>query len=177
MSSNALQVSPARLAANRANAQRSTGPRTRQGKSASSRNATSHGLFAKHPLLDGEDPAEYEALKERLVEEFAPASGIEDLLVDDIAGLLWRLKRLAKVEVALFSIGTPKAVEMALSEAGEAEHGVGAAFAAQAPAFGVLSRYEVTMANRLRRTLDDLRAMQSERKDATPALVVVEGGA
>ena len=101
MSSNALQVSPARLAANRANAQRSTGPRTPEGKFASSRNATRHGLLAQQPLLDGEDPAEFEALRERLVEEFGPASAAEEFLVDDIAGLLWRLRRLAKVEVAL----------------------------------------------------------------------------
>ena len=177
MSSSALQISPARLAANRANAQRSTGPRTEAGKYASSRNATTHGLLGQQPLLDGEDPAEFEDLKARLVDEFGPASAAEDLLVDDIAGLLWRLRRLAKVEVALFSVGMPAEIERALQQAGEIEHGIGASFAAQAPAFGTLSRYEVSMANRLRRALDDLKQLQADRKDSTPALLIVERGA
>ena len=41
--------SPARLAANRANALRSTGPRTAEGKARSSQNATTHGLTASQP--------------------------------------------------------------------------------------------------------------------------------
>ncbi len=39
-------ISAAKLAANRANAQKSTGPRTRAGKLRSSQNARRHGLFA-----------------------------------------------------------------------------------------------------------------------------------
>ena len=72
----------------------------------------------------------------------------------------------------------PTAVQRALSEAGEAEYGIGASFASQAPAFGTLSRYEVSMANRLRRALDDLRQLQADREDSTsPALVIVERSA
>ena len=139
MSSSTLQISPARLAANRANAQRSTGPRTAEGKYASSQNATTHGLLSRQPLLAGEDPAEFEDPEARLVEESSPASAAEDLLVDDVAGLLWRLRRLAKVEVALFSVGMSAAIERALQQAGEIDYGIGASLAAQAPAFGTLS--------------------------------------
>lgn len=169
-------TSPAKVEANRANAQRSTGPRTPEGKRSSSRNATRHGLLSRQPLLDGEDRAEYEALLARLLDELAPASVHEELLVDDIAGLVWRLRRLSRVEAALFSLGIPTAVERALSEAGERRHGIGAAFASQAPAFGTLSRYEVTMANRLRRLLDDLHRRQADR-EAEELNSVSEGGA
>ena len=48
------QLSEAQLAANRANAQKSTGPRTEEGKAASSQNAVKHGLYAYTDVLEGE---------------------------------------------------------------------------------------------------------------------------
>jgi hypothetical protein len=51
-------ISDAKKAANRANAQRSTGPKTPEGKGYSRANATRHGLRAKTLLLDGSlDPS------------------------------------------------------------------------------------------------------------------------
>jgi hypothetical protein len=160
-----MPTSPARLAANRANALRSTGPRTPIGKAASSRNATQHGLLARGPLLPDEDPAEYEALGDRLLEHLEPAAGTEALLVDDILGLVWRLRRLARVEVALFAVGLHGPLERALAEAGESDAGVGVAFAAQAATFGVLTRYETALVNRLRRSLVDLERLQHVRRE------------
>ena len=52
----------AQFAANRANAQKSTGPRSVEGKAASRFNALKHGLDAQSIVLPGEDPEEYEAL-------------------------------------------------------------------------------------------------------------------
>ena len=49
------------IQANRNNAKKSTGPRTEQGKAASSQNALKHGLLARDAVLPGEDPADYEA--------------------------------------------------------------------------------------------------------------------
>jgi len=171
-----MAISPARLAANRANAQRSTGPRTLAGKVASSRNATRHGLLSRQPLLPGDDPAELDALSRRLLEQLAPDPGVEELLVDDIVGLVWRLRRLARVEVALYAVGLPEPVLRALWEAGEAASAVGVAFAAQAPSFSVLSRYESALVNRLRRSLADLERLQAVRAASIRALVVVPGG-
>jgi hypothetical protein len=48
--------------ANRINAQKSTGPRTDEGKQRSSQNALKHGLLAKRSVIPGEDPAEFDAL-------------------------------------------------------------------------------------------------------------------
>ena len=64
------QASESQIAANRANAQKSTGPRTAEGKARSSQNAVKHGLTAKEgPVLPGEDPAEFETFVEALFED------------------------------------------------------------------------------------------------------------
>ena len=167
--------SPARLAANRANAQRSTGPRTVEGKARSSMNAVKHGLRSRQPLLADEDPAEFHELRDRLVEALAPDGVHEELLVDDAVALVWRLQRLHRVEVALFSIGAPAPVLEALRLAGEDEAGVGAAFSSQAHAFSLLSRYEASLAHRLRRTLADLEMRQADRMTTDTKLVVIDG--
>ena len=58
-------ASPAQILANRQNSNLSSGPKTREGKEASSRNATRHGLTGKQIVIAGEDPAEYENLQRR----------------------------------------------------------------------------------------------------------------
>lgn len=95
-------VSLNRLAANRANAQKSTGPRTEEGKAVSRRNALRHGLTAKTVVLDLEDPEEFEHFRDRVLQAFAPAEGAERLLTDELAGALWRLKRAQRIETAAF---------------------------------------------------------------------------
>ena len=169
--------SPARVAANRANAQRSTGPRTLEGKARSSMNGVKHGLLSHQPLLADEDPAEYHELHDRLVESLSPDSAIEELLVDELLGVLWRLRRLRRVEVALYSIGAPAPVREALKLAGEGDSGVGAAFSSQAHAFATLNRYESALVNRLRRTLAHLERSHAERQTDDADLVVITGGA
>jgi hypothetical protein len=52
----------AQITANRANAQRSTGPRSAEGKSASRFNALKHGIDAASVIIPGEDPAVYDSL-------------------------------------------------------------------------------------------------------------------
>jgi hypothetical protein len=54
-SSKSKPVSSRKRAANRANARKSTGPRTPEGKARSSRNAISHGIYCQNLLLPGED--------------------------------------------------------------------------------------------------------------------------
>ncbi|HZQ53175.1 MAG TPA: hypothetical protein VFB14_13315, partial [Bryobacteraceae bacterium] len=44
-------ISEAKLAANRANAEKSTGPKSEEGKSRSSRNSFKHGLYSKQLVL------------------------------------------------------------------------------------------------------------------------------
>jgi len=50
----------AQIRANRRNAQKSTGPRTRQGKAALSQNAVKHGLSARQAIISAETQADFE---------------------------------------------------------------------------------------------------------------------
>jgi hypothetical protein len=90
------------IAANRANARRSTGPRTTAGKRASSRNATKHGLLAAACVLPDEDSSVFADQVEALFEDFRPVGEFEEALVRRIAGLLWRLNRAARIETGVF---------------------------------------------------------------------------
>ena len=171
----ASSASPARLAANRANARRSTGPRTPTGKAVSSRNATTHGLLSRQPLLADEDPAEHDDLRERLLDALSPDDAIEELLVDDLLGVLWRLRRLRRVESALFAVGSSGPLVEALRRSGEHGAEVGVAFTTQASSFNVLSRYEASLVARLRRTLADLELRQAWRVANETRLVVIDG--
>ena len=89
--------------ANEENAQHSTGPRTAAGKQRSSQNALKHGLCALDPLVPGEDP---EAFQQHFCEielDLRPASAIESQLVEQIADVSWRLKRLSRIEAAVIT--------------------------------------------------------------------------
>jgi hypothetical protein len=84
--------------ANKLNAQKSTGPKTPDGKSASSKNAVKHGLLAKCALMPADDESEYEALQAMLRDEFLPIGDYEETLIDDLANAFWRLRRLLQME-------------------------------------------------------------------------------
>ncbi|HEV2177452.1 MAG TPA: hypothetical protein VGW33_09665, partial [Terriglobia bacterium] len=97
-------TTPAMAAANRANAGRSTGPRTERGKSASRCNALKHWGRAEAmrdlmPAL-GEAAAEYQDALDGLCSSLAPEDHFETLLVQDMADLHWRLRRSIRGETA-----------------------------------------------------------------------------
>jgi hypothetical protein len=79
---------------------RATGPRTPRGKERSKFNARKHGLFSKAVLLQDESHAEYDALLNGLMESRQPQGKLEIVLVENLATLLWRKRRLLQVETA-----------------------------------------------------------------------------
>jgi len=86
----------AQVAANRANSQLSTGPRTEEGKAASSRNHTSHGLTyngGMFVLLPWESAKEYDQLVVDLKSEHRPISRTEMILVERMAQHHWLRNR------------------------------------------------------------------------------------
>jgi hypothetical protein len=78
----------------------STGPTTNRGKARSSRNAIKHGIFSKAVLLARESPKEYRALVEGFRKDFQPEGMVEDVLVEKLACLTWRYRRLLNAEAA-----------------------------------------------------------------------------
>jgi hypothetical protein len=90
----------ANLATPSAPTRRGTGPRTPQGKEQSKFNARKHGLFSKAILLQDESRREYDALLNGLMENLQPRGKLEIVLVENLATLLWRKRRLIQVETA-----------------------------------------------------------------------------
>jgi hypothetical protein len=97
-------ATPAQITANRANAQKSTGPRSVEGKSASRFNALKHGIDAESIVIPGEDPAEYDALLAHYLHEYHPQSASESFHVDTMLRADWHKRRLQKVEADLYHI-------------------------------------------------------------------------
>src|SRR6266446_6106790 len=89
-------------AANQANALHSTGPKTPEGKAVVRLNAVRHGLLARDVVLPGEDLDAFEDLWNQVRANLSPVGPIEELLVDRIVNAMWRLRRLARAETALF---------------------------------------------------------------------------
>jgi hypothetical protein len=90
------------IEANRNNALKSTGPRTRHGKAFSRLNALKHGMLAREVVLrgrlDGEEEREFHALCRRYCDYYAPEGPLEEMLVERIATSYWRLHRVLIAE-------------------------------------------------------------------------------
>src|ERR1022692_2727075 len=95
-------ATPAQITANRANAQKSTGPRSVEGKSASRFNALKHGIDAATIVIPGEDPADYDALAAHYLHEYRPQSASESFHVDTMLRADWHKRRLQNVEADLY---------------------------------------------------------------------------
>jgi hypothetical protein len=88
----------AQTTANRQNAQKSTGPRTTEGKAAVSQNAVKHGLFTRCDVIYGESQDEFDCHHDRILAELAPAGPIESIFAERIVTLSWRLKRAERIQ-------------------------------------------------------------------------------
>src|ERR1051326_6390824 len=88
----------AQINANRLNAQKSTGPKSPEGKAASSLNALKSGIDAWSHIIPGEDPAELEALTAAFHLHYRPADPTELSLVDTLISTEWTQRRLRRIE-------------------------------------------------------------------------------
>jgi len=88
--------------ANRRNAQKSTGPKTPEGKAAISMNALRHGLRARTVVLPGENREEFNQLCDDLQVEWNPQSRTEHFYLEQMAVSQWKLTRMEVGEAAIF---------------------------------------------------------------------------
>jgi hypothetical protein len=104
----ALGTSVRKVAANRQNALKSTGPKTLRGKAHSRRNAIMHGLFIKDfdAVVEGEDPRLFDTYYKRLRDELKPVGPREESEVEYIAICWRRLQRVWRYENAEIVSGT-----------------------------------------------------------------------
>ena len=94
-------------------ANKSTGPRTPEGKQRSSQNARKHGFYGKHFYWEamialGEDPRDFRRMLRGLVAARHPADALEMALVEDIAMLYWKKQYLDSREVAVQALNLRK---------------------------------------------------------------------
>src|SRR5579883_1449867 len=114
------QVTEKRLAANRAAARKSTGPRTAQGKQRSAFNSFQHGGFTRHEHLwrqalerSGDDPHALDRLRQPLLADWQPATAQQQLLIDDLAWLYWLRDRTRPASLRPNSTATAAASRLA----------------------------------------------------------------
>ena len=96
------QVTEKKIAANRGNALKSTGPTSKRGKHFARVNALRHGLFAQSViLLPGEDPEDFIALRRAFRDSYQPKTQTEHFLVDRLITASWRLTRVNGMEARI----------------------------------------------------------------------------
>jgi hypothetical protein len=96
------EISPAHLAANQANAKKSTGATSAAGREACSQNHTIHGLARHHngrfKLLTSERSEAFAALTQSLEAEHAPQTETESILVNAMVEALWLSQRAQRLQ-------------------------------------------------------------------------------
>ena len=158
----------AQIQANRTNAQKSTGPRTPEGKEKASQNAVTHGLLAREGIIRGEDEEQYREHAETLMTQLSALSPLEEILADRIIDLTWRLKRAAQDQDAVFAALYEK------QEAAQESHEPGGDAATlgrmlvadftQEAVLERLQRYERRIESSLYRTLKELSRLQDREQ-------------
>ncbi len=88
----------AQTTANRVNSQKSTGPRTAEGKAAVSQNAFKHGLFVDKAVVRDESQDEYDLRREAALAELRPVGEMESIVAERFINLAWRLKRAERMQ-------------------------------------------------------------------------------
>ena len=92
------------IESNRRNAQKSTGPKTCEGKVRAARSAVRHGLTAETVIKLLEDPDDYCAFEQAVTADYDAETAVERELVLRLASLLWRLRRATSIETGLLEM-------------------------------------------------------------------------
>jgi hypothetical protein len=110
------------IQANRANAQKSTGPITPEGKRISSKNASKNasksGARSGSPVvLKGESIRRFNDLAAALTLQFQPRNSVEASLVQTMAAARWRMLRMWAIQATVFELETARLDSSLASEA------------------------------------------------------------
>lgn len=159
-------IGEAKLEANRQNAQKSTGPKTPQGKAVVSKNAMKHELLSKEVLMAHESKADFLAFARKMQAELLPMSELEELLVDRIISTVWRLRRAIAIETMYFE--REKWDEVEEWNMWEKNDGKPLRWNRIKKSHVLLTRYEVQLDRSLYKAIRELREIQRNR--LTPAV-------
>lgn len=161
-------ASAAQAIANRANALHSTGPRTEQGKRASSTNALTSGLTASKFFIRPDEQLEFDQFKSALQTELKPDGTLQSILFDRVLHAAWNLRRCDELEYKVQQEAHAKNLDDALADDELARK------------LDRIYRYKKMHESSQRRATSDLRQLQTEalwrRANKEPAKVSVLAG-
>jgi hypothetical protein len=126
------------------------GPRTAKGKAIASKNALKHGIFSNVILLTSDSRKRYDSLLSELWEHFRPEGKIEEVLVEKLAVLIWRYRRLISTETAEIKTGP----DLLAGETSISDSAI----------FNRFPRYEASIERSFDRTLTQLEKVQRMRR-------------
>jgi hypothetical protein len=138
---------PAQIAANQKNSQLSTGPKSEEGKAASSKNNFRHGFTGAFAILPWEKQEDFNTLLDELRAEHQPATITETLLVERMAQSYWLSQRAIKLQqISCFHDETDSA---------EREKKL-----------ALYLRYQTTHDRNFHKSLNDLLKLRAEKRKA-----------
>jgi hypothetical protein len=151
---------------NWANAQKSTGPRSRVGKQRSSMNAVTHNLSGQHLILQETEYEAYNRMATSMLEDLNPKSEPERQIAQKIIDTNFRLNRLTAIENNMFSFGlTQNETDADHDDRIEVMAAQTRAWIEHANTFDVLGRYENRLSRQLLKYQEEFERLQTARKD------------
>src|SRR4051794_35944497 len=135
-------------------------------------NALRHGVLSRYTLLPWEEESEYEDLLSALVSEHQPSGPTEEHLVEELAGILWRKRRLRLAEAASFRRGLEDATSFVRTTATAAVSHLNVSASQGDIGSAVRATAEDTAGD-----FADLAADQAQTQQALAILEVGQGGA
>jgi hypothetical protein len=154
------------LAANRANAQLSTGPKSEVGKRRSSLNACRHNLTGQVTAMTEEDRIARDAFSAALIKAMGAEGALELQLAQRVATDSWRLNRSSAIEDNIFALGLIDHSGDIDVEHPELHTALTAArtFTREAKSIELLTLYEQRINRSLQKNLALLQQLQATRK-------------
>src|ERR687885_2798740 len=131
-------------------------------------NALRHGVLSRYTVLPWESEAEYHELLNALVQEHQPGGPTEEHLVEELAGILWRKRRLRLAEAASFRRGLEDATSFIRNTATAAVSHLS------------VSAHQRDVGSAVRATAEDTAGdyadLAAERAQTQQALAILEAG-
>ena len=180
-----MACSQKQLEANRRNAQKSTGPKTADGKARSSQNSLKHGSTVSNDVIINnavisESQEEYDQLLTNLKNELVPHTLFQMLLVKRIANCLWRSRRIVKAETAeinnrIIGISTDYYNDDDNSKLiNQLTNKINARSIPYKSDTNYFLHYEMRLDHQLNRAFDMLKKLQNKSRPSTLSLLSIE---
>jgi hypothetical protein len=150
--------------ANRLNSLKSTGPKTKQGKSKTRHNSLKHGILSGDVVLPDESQDEFLHFKQRFWDYWKPVGPVKEEEMRKLVNCGWRGRRCPRIDTGTFeNLQTDQKVGM---------NTLALAFASGAVTFGNLTRYEGHLSRQYTmalRELERLKAARAGQPNSPPA--------